>query len=229
MLRTKVFFVIVWRWLAIGGFRIQDCHGFPYMGREALKLHWSIQNRSCTFNVAMFLIHGQAGRSIASHAGVFRGDRFSSLPSKFCPGISFTIFINQFKLPKNNRDGLNPVSISVWIFRPEKQENLFRCSVAPGNFLMERSKKSRLRGRRSRAQILPAPSPDPLLLLTQTLPRSLQKVVFHLLSILIFRKILVIGKQPHALTHARLMCHANIKLEGGDQKLGRYFFCFCSL
>ena len=94
---------------------------------------------------------------------------------------------------------------------------------------MERSKKSRLRGRRSRAQILPAPSPDPLPLLTQTLPRSLQKVVFHLLSILIFRKILVNGKQPHALTHARLMCHANIKLEGGDQKLGRYFFCFCSL
>ena len=43
---------------------------------------------------------------------------------------------------------------------------------------MERSKKSRLRGRRSRAQILPAPSPDPRPLLTQTLPRSLQKVVF---------------------------------------------------
>ena len=37
----------------------------------------------------------------------------------------------------------------------------FRCSVAPGNFLIERSKKSRLRGGRSRAQILPAPSPSP--------------------------------------------------------------------
>ena len=102
----------------------------------------------------MFLIHGQAGRSIASHVGVFRGARFSSLPGKFCPGISFTICTNQFNLPKNDREGLNPVSKmalkkwitnSVWIFRPEKQENLFRCSVAPGNFLMERSKKSTVR------------------------------------------------------------------------------------
>ena len=57
--------------------------------------------------------------------------------------------------------------------------------LLPEIFLMERSKKSRLRGRRSRAQILPAPSPDPLPLLTQTLPRSLQKVVFRLLYIML--------------------------------------------
>ena len=54
----------------------------------------------------MFLIHGQAGRSIASHAGVFRGARFSSLPGKFCPGISFTICTNQFNVPKNDREGI---------------------------------------------------------------------------------------------------------------------------
>ena len=105
-----------------------------------VRLHWSIQNRSCTFNVAMFLIHGQAGRSIASHAGVFRGARFSSLPGKFCPGISFTICTNQFNLPKNDREGLNPVSkmaLKKWItnFRLDipsgktgKSFQMFRCS-----------------------------------------------------------------------------------------------------
>ena len=88
----------------------------------------------------MFLMHGQAGRSIASHAGVFRGARFSSLPGKFCPGISFTICTNQFNLPKNDREGLNPVSkmaLKKWItnFRLDipsgktgKSFQMFRCS-----------------------------------------------------------------------------------------------------
>ena len=91
---------------------------------------------------------------------------------------------------------------------------------------MERPKKSRLRGRRSRFQILPSPSPFNAYPTTQP-TKSRVPFTFH--PIRIFRKILVNGKQPHALTQTRLMCHANIKLEGGDQKLGRYFFCFCSL
>jgi len=36
----------------------------------------------------------------------------------------------------------NGTQISVWIFNPEKQDYLFRCSVAPGNFPLERRKKS---------------------------------------------------------------------------------------
>ena len=66
-------------------------------------------------------------------------------------GIVFTICTNQFHLPENGREGLKLVSnmalkkwntISVGIFNPENQDYLFRCTVALGNFPLERRKKS---------------------------------------------------------------------------------------
>ena len=57
---------------------------------------------------------------------------------KFRPGIAFTICTNQFHLLENDREHKFPLGI----FRLEKQDYLFSCSVAPGNFPMERPKKS---------------------------------------------------------------------------------------
>jgi len=63
---------------------------------------------------------------------------------KLRPGIAFTISTNQFHLPKNDREGLKLVTyvfeemeneFPFGIFRPEKQDNLFRTSVAHGTFL----------------------------------------------------------------------------------------------
>lgn len=56
---------------------------------------------------------------------------------KFCPGVSFTIRTNQFHLTKKRRrrnetDGFVPMELHEFpfgILRPEKQENLFRCSA----------------------------------------------------------------------------------------------------
>ena len=63
------------------------------------------------------------------------------------PGIAFTICTNEFHLPKSDREGLNGFEemqhgFSFGIFLPEKQDYPFRCYVAPGNFPMERPKKS---------------------------------------------------------------------------------------
>ena len=55
---------------------------------------------------------------------------------KFCPGVSFTICTNQFHLSKkrpreNEADGFVEIEheFPFGILRPEKQENLFRCSA----------------------------------------------------------------------------------------------------
>ena len=71
---------------------------------------------------------------------------------KFHPGIALIICTNQFQLPKDDREGLIPVSkmaLNKWYtkFRleysvREKQDYLFRCSVAPGIFPMQLPKKS---------------------------------------------------------------------------------------
>ena len=58
------------------------------------------------------------------------------LALKFCPGVSFTIFTNQFHLSKkrprgSETDGFVEMEheFPFGILRPEKQENLFRCSA----------------------------------------------------------------------------------------------------
>ena len=70
---------------------------------------------------------------------------------KFSSGIAFTICTDQFHLTENGREGLKLVSkmaeemeheFPLRIFHPEKQDYLFRCSVAPGNFPLGRPKKS---------------------------------------------------------------------------------------
>ena len=70
---------------------------------------------------------------------------------KFSSGIAFTICTDQFHLTENGREGLKLVSkmaeemeheFPLGIFHPEKQDYLFRCSVAPGNFPLGRPKKS---------------------------------------------------------------------------------------
>ena len=63
---------------------------------------------------------------------------------KFCPRIALTICTNQFHLPENDCEGLKLVSkmalksgtrISAWNTAVRKNRtDLFRCSVAPGNF-----------------------------------------------------------------------------------------------
>ena len=52
-------------------------------------------------------------------------------PGKFRPGIAFTICTNQLHLPENDREGLKLFGI----IHPEKQDYLFRYSVAPGNYI----------------------------------------------------------------------------------------------
>ena len=119
---------------------------------------------SAVYILCNILIHGQAGRSTVWANGTQNLGLVNFLPESRLP---FTVQISSI-YQKTTAKALtryqrwlwrNGSRISVWIFRPEKQDNLFRCSVAPGNFLMERPKKSSLRGRRSRAQIPPSPSP----------------------------------------------------------------------
>ena len=59
----------------------------------------------------------------------------------------FTICTNQFHLPKNDRgikDGSEEMEhkFPLGTFRQEEQDHLFKCSVALGNFSLERPKKS---------------------------------------------------------------------------------------
>ena len=69
---------------------------------------------------------------------------------KICPEITFTICTKQFHLMKNGHEGLKLMvfeeteqEFPFRTFLLEKQDHLFRCSVAPGgNFSLERPKKS---------------------------------------------------------------------------------------
>ena len=110
-----------------------------------------------------FLIHGQAGRSTVWANGTQNLGLVNFVPESRLPFVQISSIYHKTTAKALTRYQRwlwrNGSRISVWIFRPEKQDNLFRCSVAPGNFLMERLKKSSLRGRRSRAQIPPSPSP----------------------------------------------------------------------
>ena len=88
----------------------------------------------------VYHFHGQTGRSTVWANGT----------GKFRPGIAFTIATNKFHLPKKRprrpepgiKDGFEEMELEFPIgrFRPEKQDYLFRCSVAPGNFPMEQLK-----------------------------------------------------------------------------------------
>ena len=120
--------------------------------------------RICNILV-VYHLHGQTGRStVWANAGT--QTQFST--GKFRPGISFTIYANQFHLPENDRESLKLVSkmaLKKWntnfrlesVFHPDKQDYLFRCSVSAG---------------------------------------KTQKVVLHLLSNQISQKMFVNGKQP---------------------------------
>ena len=88
-------------------------------------------------------MHGQAGRSTIKA----NGTQNSGLVNFDRPGISFTICANQFHLPENDREGLTgwlgkiEREFRLGIFRPEKQDYLFSCSVVPGHFPLEQPKK----------------------------------------------------------------------------------------
>ena len=113
-----------------------------------------------------FLIHGQAGRSTVWANGTQNLGLVNFVPESRLPFVQISSIYQKTTAKALTRYQIwlwrNGSRISVWIFRPEKQDNLFRCSVAPGNFLMERPKKSSLRDRRSLAQIPPSPSPSRL-------------------------------------------------------------------
>ena len=80
------------------------------------------------------------------------GWQSSGQSGKFRPRIDFTICTNQFHLPKKRprrsetgiKDGFEGMEheFPFGIFHPEKQDYLFRFSVAPGHFPLGRSKKS---------------------------------------------------------------------------------------
>ena len=98
-------------------------HGYLQCDRVYGCLNFTWENRS---------VHGLA----KSYAKFGTG--------KFCPRIAFTICTNQFHLPENDCEGLKLVSkmalksgtrISAWNTAVRKNRtDLFRCSVAPGNF-----------------------------------------------------------------------------------------------
>ena len=67
------------------------------------------------------------------------------------PGIAFTIILYKSvpvteKRPQRSetgfKDGFEEMEHEFPFVRPEEQEYLFRCSVAPGNFPVERPKNS---------------------------------------------------------------------------------------
>ena len=61
---------------------------------------------------------------------------------KFRPGIAFTICTSQLHLLENDReDGEMEHEFPFEVFRPKTQDFLFRSSVAPGNFPLERGPK----------------------------------------------------------------------------------------
>ena len=90
------------------------------------------------------LIHGQTSRStvLGKWYAKFR-------TGKFRPGVAFTICTNQFHLSrpetgiKDGFDGFQEMEhkFLLAIFCPEKQDHLFKFSVALGSFLLERPKK----------------------------------------------------------------------------------------
>ena len=82
----------------------------------------------------------------SSHSVVLNKGRQTCRLTDWINGIAFTICTNQFHLPKKDRKGLklgiNEMEHEFLIrtFRSEKQDYLFRCSVAPGSFPLERTK-----------------------------------------------------------------------------------------
>ena len=92
---------------------------------------------------------------------------------KFRPGIAFTICTNQSHLPKNDREGLNPVSkmaLKKWNTNFRLEYSVQKNRTTFSDFLSLHCYRAFSGGKT-------------------------QKVVCHLLSNLIFRKILVHGKQ----------------------------------
>ena len=82
----------------------------------------------------------------SSHSVVLNKGRQTCRLTDWINGIAFTICTNQFHLPKKGRKGLKlginemEHEFLTRTFRSEKQDYLFRCSVAPGSFPLERTK-----------------------------------------------------------------------------------------
>ena len=111
--------------------------------RESHKEKWltALQRRSQSSvqsqTKVVYRLHGQTGRFMVW----VNGSQSSGLVN-FVPELAFNIYTNQSHLPENGREGLKLVSkFPFGIFHPEKQDYLFRCSVAPGNFPLGRPKK----------------------------------------------------------------------------------------
>ena len=93
----------------------------------------------------VYHLRGQSGRFTAN------GGQNSELVN-FIAEVAFTIWRNQFHWPKKRspkpetgiKHGFEQMEdkFPCGILRPEKQDYLFRCSVAPGNFPLERPKRS---------------------------------------------------------------------------------------
>ena len=90
---------------------------------------------------------------------------------KFCPGIAFTIYTNQFHLPKNDRKGLKPVSNMALKKRNTNLGLEYSVRKKGLPFQMFRCSRKFSAG-------------------------MTQKVVFHLHSNRILRRLLVNIKQP---------------------------------
>ena len=91
-----------------------------------------------------FLIHGQAGRSTVWANATQNLGLVNFVPESRLPFVQISSIYQKTTAKALTRYQIwlwrNGSRISVWIFRSEKQDNLFRCSVAPGNFPLERPK-----------------------------------------------------------------------------------------
>ena len=118
--------------------------------RNAAKLFRSVQEVCTCLFFALVLNFGCLPFTWANRLVHCLGKWYAKFRTgKLRPGIAFTICTNQFHLPKNDSEGLNLVTyvfkeveheFPFGIFRPEKQDNLFRNSVALGKFLPKRPK-----------------------------------------------------------------------------------------
>ena len=92
-----------------------------------------------TYSRAVYHLHGQTGRFTVWTNGKQNSGLVNFVPETRLP--SFTE-----KRPRRRETGMK-MSLKKWntnfrLVHPEKQDHLFRCSVAPGNFPLERPKKS---------------------------------------------------------------------------------------
>ena len=110
--------------------------------RKILSLKWSPPWQMPIMTMVVYNLHGQTGRFT-----VWVNGKKKVRTGKFSPGITFTICKNQFHSqkwlwrPKTHvKTDLEEMEHEFLFgtFHPEKQDYLFRCSIAPGNFLLSR-------------------------------------------------------------------------------------------